>query len=56
MPIINYFGKDIFLKKGQRLGEFRELDRADEINAKENLPLQFAELEIQPTNMERTFS
>ena len=56
MPIINHSGKDIFLKKGQKLGEIRELDLIDGINAKENLPLQFADIEIQPTNQEKTFS
>ena len=44
------------MKKEQRLGEIRGLDLADEISAKENLPLHFAEVEIQPTNQERTFS
>ena len=35
------------MKKGQRLDEIRELDLVDEINAKENLLLQSADLEIQ---------
>ena len=56
MPIINHSGKDIFLKNRQKLGEIRELDIVDEINAKEILPFQFSDVEIHSTNQDKAFS